>query len=130
MNTKNKHSGISVLVSIIVISAVSLFIALSAAGIGLDETQNSLRRSKFLAAFLATDGCMEQAMLKLRNDISYAGETIISGENSCAITVSGSGTSRTIIILTTQGTLYSRKFEAVFDWTNGYKITNWRDATD
>ena len=130
MKIKNSHSGISILVSIIVISAVALFIALGAASIGLDETQNALRRSKFLETLLAADSCIEQASAKLRTDVSYAGGTIASGNTSCAVTVAGSGTARTVTVLATQGTAYSRKLDAVFDWTNGYKITNWRDVTD
>src|SRR3989338_5627843 len=92
---KNK-SGISLLIVVMIISAMALLLATTASLIGIDSLQNGMRQNATLETFAGADGCMETAIKKLRNDRSYAGEALTLGNVACTITLTGSATSRTI----------------------------------
>ena len=126
---KNKK-GISTLMTIIVVSAIALSIALTATLKGIDETNTGLNQTKSLETFTATDGCIEEALVKLNSDHGYTGEILLMGNVSCTITVNGSGNSRTINVTANNSGKYVRDIEVDVDLQNALEITSWTEVTN
>ncbi|MBU2524841.1 hypothetical protein KKG71_06640 [Patescibacteria group bacterium] len=123
------NKGISLLLVVIIISAVTMLIAYSATITGVEESITGLHQSKALEIFSATDGCMEEAIIKIKNSSTYTGESLTIGDVSCTITVSGSGTSRILNITSTMEGLYTREIEADVDWSSTFQVTAWREIS-
>ena len=122
------NPGISLLIVVLVISAMALLIATTAGFIGIDALQTSMRQSTTLQAFVGADGCMEIAIKKLRDDRNYSGETITLGDNTCVITVTGSGTARMIKASAAYvSSAYLREIQVDVDWRTTYQVTSWQE---
>lgn len=127
---KNQR-GVSTLLMVIVISAVALMIAMSSTLAGIDGSQMDLKQSKSIETFTATDGCVEEALIKLNGDREgYIGENLTVGDVSCTITVTGAGDSRTINVTSTHDGTYTREIEVEVDWSSGFQMTSWQEITD
>lgn len=127
----NQKQGVSTLLMVIVISAVALIIAVTAALKGIDETQTGLHQRKSIETFTATDGCLEEALIKLNGDrTGYTGENLTIGDVSCVVTVTGAGNTRTINVTSTHDGTYTREFEADVDFSSGFEVTSWQELTD
>ncbi len=100
INGRNMQNGYIALISVLVAGALMLLVGVGSALRGID-TENSLvgEESSFRAELLA-DACAEEALMKLKANLNYAGnETIIvEGGATCTIgALSGAGnTNRTI----------------------------------
>jgi len=110
------QKGIAAFLVIVMISAVALVMAYTASILGLGEIEMGFDSHKGNEAFAVADGCVEQALRRLRLDTNYTGETLSFAENSCIISVSGAGSSRTIYTTSTVGD-YSKKIEADISFT-------------
>ena len=103
MKTKqnNKNHGYIAFSSLLVISVVALAISISVALQGVTESQASLTFKKGKEALMAANGCAEETLLRLRNDVNYTGGSLILGDADCIVIVSGTGADRTISITST-----------------------------
>lgn len=84
------------MMTIIIIGALILTIGISSAFQGQTEivlVGQSDRRAIVSSLF---DSCIEEALYRLKLDASYTGGTVPIGTDTCTVTVSGSGSSRTI----------------------------------
>lgn len=98
MNSKN---GFIALTSILVISAVALAVTVSISLLGVGEAKSSLDFKKGQEALKIAEGCVEEALLRLRDDASYSGGSLNVGNGSCTINISGTGSDRTIDVSAT-----------------------------
>ncbi|OGH17862.1 MAG: hypothetical protein A3C22_03300 [Candidatus Levybacteria bacterium RIFCSPHIGHO2_02_FULL_37_10] len=90
---------------------------------------NSLSVSKSqegtLAYYIAESG-VENAMLRLLRDPNYAGETLIIGESTVIITVTGSNPKTAVAV--GQNGNFKRTIQVDMDYNNGYyTISNWKE---
>ena len=90
---------------------------------------NSLSVSKSqegtLAYYIAESG-VENAMLRLLRDPNYAGETLIIGESTVIITVTGSNPKTAVAV--GQNGNFKRTIQVDMDYNNGYYIiSNWKE---
>lgn len=134
MNAVPNKKGISTLIVVIIISAVTVMAAFSAALTGIDETKIGLNQNKSIETFSGADGCAEEALVKLNGNRSYTGETDLTiGNTICDIVVSGSGDTRTINVTAInsmpEGT-YTREIEVSVDWSTNFQITSWGEIID
>lgn len=90
---------ITVLITGAVALAIGLGIALQSIGM-LDMGTAELRAQEVLAT---ADACMEEALLRTSRDASYEGESLPLERGSCHITVTGSGSQRTINVTASLG---------------------------
>ncbi|MBP7842672.1 hypothetical protein KA017_01575 [Candidatus Woesebacteria bacterium] len=97
MNKKNKN-GFIAFTSLLVVSAVILTIALSIPLLAVTQANTSLGTAKGAEALKLAEGCADEALLRLRDSVTYTGGTLTYGGGSCTIAVSGSGSDRTIDI--------------------------------
>ncbi len=117
MNILNNQKGIAAFLVIVMISAVALIMAYSAAILGLGEIEMGFDSQQGGQAFALADGCIEEAMRRLRLDTDYTGSSLSFGANSCIISVTGAGSNRTIYTTSTVGEYY-KKIEAQVSFTD------------
>lgn len=97
---KNQQ-GFIAFTSLLVISAVTLAIAVSISLLGISEANTSLGFKKGQETLKIAESCAEEALLRLRDNASYSGGSLNVGNGSCTISISGTGSDRTIDISAT-----------------------------
>ena len=94
----DKERGFAALITVIVISVTTLAIATSISLLGIDEARSSLNMKKGREVLASSYGCLEEGMIRLKNDENYLGSLLQVGEVECSISVTGVGSERTIQI--------------------------------
>lgn len=121
----------TLLIVVLIIAAVAVLLATTAGLTGIDALQIGMRQDAALEAFAGADGCMEVALKKLHDDHNYAGETVTLGGTACVITVTGSGTSRTVKARASYSSAaYIREIQSNVDWTTKFQIMSWQENTN
>lgn len=123
---KVKQKGYVALVIVLTISVVALTTATTIALLGIGEAQSSLALSKGEDVLQFVEGCMEDALLKAKNDVTYIGGNITRPEGTCTVTVSKNGNNWTLTASTT-ATAYKRTVQAQITRTGNIAINNWRE---
>lgn len=100
---RDNNKGAAAILTVVIVGAATLLMAYSASILGLGELEMGYLSQKGEETFFLTDGCIEEAMHRLRKDNDYSGSTLNLGNGSCIISVSGSGLSRTITATGTIG---------------------------
>jgi len=121
-NSKDGYVAISIL---LILTAVLLGIIVTVAHLGIGEGQASLALSKGEDTLHFVEGCMEDALLKIRANASYAGGTITRPEGTCSITVTGGPTYT--VTATTTATPYKRTIQAVAVRGATMSLTSWKE---
>jgi|APSaa5957512622_1039677.scaffolds.fasta_scaffold114371_2 hypothetical protein len=102
MKTKNiKNQGYIAFSSLLVISAVVLAVSVSVALQGVTESQASLTYKKGQESMMAANGCIEEALIRLRDSVNYTGGSLGLGNSNCVIALTGTGADRTIVVTST-----------------------------
>jgi len=97
MNKELKRTnGFIALTSLLVISAVTLAIAMSVTVMGISSANSSLGYQKGQEAEKISESCLEETLFRLRGDGNFAGVSLTLGSGSCIATVSAQGDQRTI----------------------------------
>lgn len=128
---KNKKNGFVAIFSIIVICAVALAVAVSISLLGIGEADTSLSYAKGAETQKIAEGCLEEAMLRLRDKSTYSGGSLNIGNGSCTIAVSGTDPDRTIDITATivGPPLYTKKLQiTVKKAGNSINIVSWQEV--
>ena len=126
---KNKsfiQKGFIALTSVLVISVVVLSITLTIVYLSIGQGQSSLALSKGEDQLAFVEGCMEDALLKIKVNSSYAGGSITRPEGTCTITVSQAGN---VYTMTSMGTtsVYKRTIQVVATRGSSIVITSWKE---
>jgi hypothetical protein len=88
--------GYIALISILAISAVALAISVSISLLGVGEAKSSFDYRRGQETLKIAEGCVEETLLRLRNDSTYSGGSLNVGNGTCTINVSGAGADKTI----------------------------------
>lgn len=123
-------TGVSVLFTMLVISAVVLMVATTATLMGLDESMIALRQTKGLETFMSADGCVEESLVRLNSNWNYTGGDIFIHDVLCTMTINGTGNYRTIRVTSIKEGLYTRDIQLEFSRTDGSHITSWQELTN
>lgn len=119
------------LITVLVIGAIGLSIGLFLIVSAIDIVEQGFFENKSLETFAGADGCMEHALNSLNLDSSYAAESITVGNVSCDITVTGSGTTRTIVASATLDSTYTTVIQVEVTITpKPMEITDWMETTN
>lgn len=130
---KQIQSGFAALISVILIGAVGLAIAVSVLLLGLSSSRNSLVSRQSSQAKLFADSCAEEALQKLKESVYYTGsETLNFTLGSCQIqTITGTGNSnRTIQTTGTVGAVVRKVKIVVGTVQPTISITSWQELAD
>lgn len=127
MKTKNRAS--IVLISLIVISAFTLLLALSISEITISSSYINLNKNESKFAYYLAEGCLEEAMLRIEEDSTFTGTTItLSSDTNCLVTYA----SNTITITVNRGD-FTQTFAATTqitttDLINNIELLNWQES--
>ncbi|MBD3311545.1 MAG: hypothetical protein GF349_03545 [Candidatus Magasanikbacteria bacterium] len=131
-NIKNKFlqdsRGVAALLTIVIVGAAALIMAYSTSVLGLGELEMGYSSQKGDQALLLADGCIEEALNRLRLDAGYTGSNLYLGDGSCIIGVSGVGGSR-VIFATGTVDIYTKviRVEATLSGSN-VDVTTWEEV--
>jgi hypothetical protein len=111
-----------ILVVIIVAAVLSVIVIEIALGAltHLDISSTSLKGT---AAEYYTNGCMEEALIRLDRDNGYAGGVLSLGDGTCSVAVSGADITRTVAV---SGSLDNYQYNLSADVVlSPFHITEW-----
>lgn len=123
---KKSEQGYVAISIVLILTAVVLGIMITVAQLGIGEGQVSLALSKGEDSLNLTEGCMEDALLKIRSNASYSGGSITRPEGTCSIGVSQAGSTYTVTA-TTVTTTYKRTIQAVVVRGSSLSLTSWKE---
>ena len=112
---------------VLVVMAVVLGVVITVSQLGLGEGQSSLSLTNGESNLHLVEGCMEDALLKLRANAGYSGGTLTRPEGSCSVTVSQVVNDYTITTTSTTN-IYKRTIQArVTRAGSAITITSWKE---
>lgn len=123
---KNSEDGYVAIAIVLILTVVILGIMVTVAQLGVGEGQVSLALSKGEDTLNFVEGCMEDALLKIRSDPTYSGGSITRPEGTCTIAVSQAGTTYTVTSTTT-ATTYGRTVQGVVTRSTALSLTSWKE---
>lgn len=130
---QKSQKGYIALILVLIISGVTLLVAISANLLGISESDMGLQKSQSSQSFYLAVLCAEDALMKLKDDLKYPGnETLSINDGICDIlSVEGSGNQdRTI---KTTGTYFkqTRKIKITINKVNPKtSINSWQEVVD
>lgn len=126
--------GFAALIVITVIGAAALLIAISSSLLGIGALNEVYIAERGHEAFYAADGCVEEALRRLRLNASYTGGTITFPQlsASCTVTVTDLGFGARRIVATGSGGsgMYQKSIqtEITLSSQNVITVTSWRET--
>jgi len=129
---KNQE-GFATLTTAIIIFFTTLSMALSIQFAGIGELQTGFQNNLSAQSLSLADGCLEEAMLRLRREASYTGGTLTIGNDTCTNVVTGAGGTRTIISTATINSTIIREIRAEVSIVatptgNTVTLTDWEET--
>ena len=127
LNLKSQ-TGVAALLTIVIVGAATLIMAFSASILGLGELEMGYTSQQGAEAFAIADGCMEEALHRLRLDASYSGDSLNLGDGSCTITVETSGNNSTTTVTANINEEYYKKIQTAVMVSSGVvTINSWEE---
>lgn len=128
-HTVRKSEGYVTLISVFVVGAVGVSVAVSLLLLGLGVARTSFVEGQFRQARLLADSCAEEALEQIRDATSFSGSGTLSlGNGACAYMVtSGSGSNRTITVSGTVGSIVRRASISVDGINPFIHIASWQE---
>lgn len=103
---KNKN-GAAALLTVVIIGAATLIMAFTASVLGLGELEMGYDAGQGGEAISLADGCMEEALQRLRMDVGYTGGSLSLSDGSCTIHVVSAAANRVITVTSTVGVYHN-----------------------
>lgn len=132
-NSLKRESGYIALISVLLVGAIGLAIALSLLWLGVSNAKYAQANNYADQAKAMADYCVEMALLNVHTNLNYyGGDTITNLGDSCVIvTVSGKGNrGRTIQAIGTSGTV-TRKVQVEIERVRPQiKLISWQEVAD
>ncbi len=126
-----QQPGIIALITVLITGAIVLVIGLGMAGRSMLGSNTSLDEELSHQALVAATSCMEQALLALANNASYAGnEQKTIGANTCTIaTITSSGDARTVKTSSTVSGHTKRIQVTVSNVNPPLEVSSWQEVS-
>jgi hypothetical protein len=123
--------GYVTLISVLIVSAVGLAIAISVLLLGINSTKTSLVIEQSDEARVLANTCVDEALERIRRNSAYTGTVTLNlGNGSCSYIVQDTGgTSRQIDSTGTIGTIV-RKVQVILDQVSPMNVVTWQDVAD
>ncbi len=122
--------GYIALITVLIVMAVTLSIVTTVSHLGIGEAQSGLSLYKGEGTLTFVEGCVEDAMLKIRANPLYNGTQITRPEGTCTITyyLNGAGPTNWDITVSTTATSYKRSVRVKFTRSStGITLTSWKE---
>lgn len=127
INYNNKRGSLA-LISVLIISAFVLILAVAMSESNITTSYQALNNQSGKLSYYGAEACFEEAMIRLKADSSFNAETLnIDDDHSCIINVAGSTVNITVNYLN-----YSRDFQADINISqdgqaNNIQLLNWQE---
>jgi hypothetical protein len=120
--------GAAALISIVVVMALVVLVVTSVALAGLSTLEHGFAEQVSTDIILADETCAEEAIVRLQRNSAYTGGSLTVGDVACTITVSGSGSTRTITIVGVEQN-FTRRLQADISLSGSVStITAWQET--
>jgi len=129
MNHLKAQSGIAAILTVIIISAAGLILAVGAAWLSLNELDMAFVNGKQNETRAIAEGCAEEILRQIQMDNSFVSNnfSLSLGDGSCAAAVSADGDSRTIDIAAELGD-YRKRLNIALELVGGrISVNSWAD---
>jgi hypothetical protein len=124
----HKRKGIAALLTIVIVSASALIMAISSAYLSLGELDQGFSEGRGDEALFIATGCIDEALERLRKSTSYSGGNIVGTNGSCIISVVTSGSTSTTTVTASTTNDYWKKLESVVTISSGVVTMNsWQE---
>ncbi len=134
LSTSRFKRGVVALITVIIMGASLLTIGLTIAFISQTELVISAGAGRERQALALAMSCLEEASHRLKNNSSYTGGTVPIDGNTCTVTVSGSGGTRTVTASSTVD-VYTKGVSATFTLkqnaalnSKAWEVTAWSET--
>lgn len=118
-----KHRASIALVSLLIISTISLVVVVAASDLSISGSWQIEHSNNSLDNYYMAEGCFEEAMTRLEDDLTFTGTTLVYDVNqSCEVTVSGS--SPIVVNIEVANYDYEERFSAEVNYTSDGEINN------
>lgn len=131
MKKNNNQSGYVVLISVIVISAVTLTVASSLTLRAITEAKSSLDYQRGMATSAIAKACMEEGLISLRDNPLYLGESMDISNGSCTIAVTPVPEGNQLVavaILNTNPVFVKRMVVTTRQDGNSISVVTWEES--
>ena len=116
----------STLITLLVFMIVALSVTTTAVAILITNSQSGSMQEQGTEAYSAAESGIENAIIQLLRNPNYTGETLSVGSNQAVVVVSGTSP-YTVTSTGTRGN-YTRKVQAIMDYTDGtLTVTSWKE---
>jgi len=125
--------GYIALISILIISAILVLIALSASHFGISQLTMALQKNQSSESYYLAMACAEEALMKLKEDLGYRGdETLnIDGASCNILRVEGRGNKDRIIKTRSNAHNQTKKIKIEINRVNPeMEIKSWQEVAD
>ena len=128
----NNQRGYIILISVLIVGAVGLAIALSLLLLGVGSSRTSFALEQSFQAKALANACAEEALIQIRNSTPFSGtDTIALGTGSCTYTVTQLvGQNRNINSSGTVGSIISKLQINIDTITPSINISSWQFVAD
>lgn len=125
--------GYIALISVLIISAVLLLIALGASQFSLGQSTMAIQRNQSLKSYYLAQACAEEALMRLKEDLGYRGEEVlnINGASCQILRIEGSGNKDRIIKTLSNAHNQTKKIKIEIERVNPeIEIKSWQEVAD
>lgn len=131
MKKIKQQEGYIILLSVMIIGAISATIAVSLLSLGINSTKTSLTMQQAAQARMMANTCVDLALIEIYNNNLYTGSnTTTTSDGTCTYTVIDTGGSnRTINSSSTVGVVV-RKSQVYVDSFSPINVTSWQEVAD
>lgn len=124
MKSNLKHG--QTLVTLLIFMIIGITITTAAVVMVIVNSRNVSRIEQGNDTLAVAESGVENALLRLLRDPSYAGETLTVGTGTTTVQVTSSGTNRTITSTAVMGN-FSRKVQVNVTLSGDLTITSWQE---
>ncbi len=131
MKDTKQQDGYIILLSVMLIGAISVTIAVSMLSLGINSTKTALSLQRAEQARILTHTCIDLALLEIYSSSTYSGTNSTStSDGSCYYTVIDTGgNNRTVNASSTVGQII-RKAQVQIDAVSPINIVSWQEVAD
>lgn len=127
-----EHSGFVTLLAVLIVSVVTIAIAVSLLLIGVSSSRTGFSLAQSYQTKALADACAEEALQQIRDSTSFTGSgSLTLGQGTCNYTVTSQGGANRTITATGTVSATVRKVRIVIDQINPtINPTSWQEVAD
>lgn len=124
----NNQSGAAALLTVVVLTAFVTVTILAVALQSLNALEVSGSENASTNVILAAESCIDEGIMRILRDNTYAGEVLTIDNSVCTLVVTGMPCGSCTLEATTTDTVFTRSLQVDATFTgSSYEITQWSE---